>query len=229
MEKLRKPRTHCRGILPEFVDKILSGEKTTTIRPNAKNMQVGDKIKFYTGWRKKGAFYQLTVDIVKNPEEFIIGDYVYFNSDKKLETQTLMFTGFGSAMMVREEIAQKDGFVSFDDMVDFFRRIYPAKKNMSWSFEGVLISFANPRVERKKILWSFHPGLFIKSAIEDNGFTLEELVRRMQGAPRILAAGLTEKDLIEKLNSVIAEKELLSEDIIDGLNHAFKDSESCWR
>lgn len=48
-----KPRRFCRGILPQFADKILSGEKTTTIRPDAKDMQAGDLISFWVGWRKK--------------------------------------------------------------------------------------------------------------------------------------------------------------------------------
>lgn len=42
----RKPRRFCRGILPQFADKILSGEKTTTIRPDAKDMQAGKLITF---------------------------------------------------------------------------------------------------------------------------------------------------------------------------------------
>jgi ASC-1-like (ASCH) protein len=145
----RKPRTHCRGIQEQFVDKILLGEKTTTIRPDAKDMEAGDKIKFFTGWRKKGALYRVTVEIVKAPEEFIIGDYALTDFATTRKLQTMMFVGDGNAMENREEIAKKDGFTSFEDMVDFFRRTYPPKKNLSWSFDGVLITFANPRIEAK--------------------------------------------------------------------------------
>lgn len=136
----RKPRRHCRGILPQFADKILSGEKTTTIRPDAKKMSAGDLITFWVGWRKKNPIYVCTAEILEEPTYIALG------------SETAIF-GDGvdlGAEDVLDSFAESDGFFSFAEMIHFFQAAYPPKKNREWSFEGKLITFGNIRVESER-------------------------------------------------------------------------------
>ena len=149
MEKTtRKPRTHCRGIQEQFVEKILSGEKTTTIRPAAKDMQAGDKIKFFTGWRKKGALYRVTVEIARI-------DYILITAE---DINLVVLPDYEFTFPSPEEIeliALSDGFKSFAEMQNWFQNKYPQKNprkgpwDSEWYFEGTLITFSNPRIEAK--------------------------------------------------------------------------------
>lgn len=133
----RKPRRRQRNILPQFADKILSGEKTTTIRPDAKNMQAGDLISFWVGWRKKNPIYICTAEIVDTPIEIAIGE------------KRVIIDGAWDYEIDGDlnELAKSDGFPSFAEMISFFQTTYPPKKNREWSFEGKLITFGNIRVE----------------------------------------------------------------------------------
>lgn len=129
----RKPRTHCRGIQPQFVEKILSGEKTTTIRPDAKNMAKGDMLSFYLGWRKKGPILKGVVILTKAPEAISLVDIP------------------GAHPLIKgylDRLARADGFGSYVEMIGFFKACYPLKgkanKGKRWRFDGKLISFDLP-------------------------------------------------------------------------------------
>lgn len=80
----------------------------------------------------------------------------------------------------------------------------------------------------KEILWAFHPGEYIELMLTDNEITLGELAERMQGAPLFVQAGLSPEAIQEKLNEVIAQKKLLSAELIDGFNYAFNGSGDTW-
>lgn len=134
MEKrTRKPGkswTHCRAIQEQFVEKILSGEKTTTIRPDAKNMRKGDLLSFYLGWRKKGPTLKGVVILTKDPEAISLVDIP------------------GAHPLIKgylDRLARADGFGSYVEMIGFFKACYPLKgkanKGKRWRFEGKLISF----------------------------------------------------------------------------------------
>lgn len=140
---IRKPRRHCRGIMPQFVDKILSGEKTTTIRPYAKNMQIGDLITFWVGWRKKNPTYICTAEIIETPETIVISD------DTILISSYIMWRTYKNDLYYMDRFAKSDGFTSFADMITFFQSEYPPKKNKQWVFGGKLITFGNIYIEER--------------------------------------------------------------------------------
>jgi len=138
----RNPRRHSRGIMPQFAEKILSGEKTTTIRPDAKDIREGDLITFWVGWRKKNPIYICTAEIVEEPAYIAIGNgTAIFGDGVDLGVEGLL-----------DDFAENDGFLSFADMIAFFQTAYPPNKNREWSFEGKLITFGNIRVESERYL-----------------------------------------------------------------------------
>ena len=141
--KLRKPHRHCRGIMPQFADKILSGEKTTTIRPDAKNMREGDLISFWVGWRKKNPIYICTAEIISISRICII---------EKAICEPEFISTIRNEAWHNNQYAVKDGFASFEDMISFFKANYPPKKNELWKFNGKLITFGNIRVESERYL-----------------------------------------------------------------------------
>lgn len=162
MKNRTKPYRFCRGILPQFADKILSGEKTTTIRPDTKNMQAGDLISFWVGWRKKNPQYVCTVEILEEPNP------ISLQIDSWDKTKFIAVIDGGEHYFIDEWtgayvphfsyneeedldlIAKNDGFPSFADMITFFQTAYPPKKNEAWKFNGKLITFGNVRVETER-------------------------------------------------------------------------------
>ena len=127
--KISRPRWHCLGVKPQFVSKIVSGEKTTTIRVSAPNMKAGNVINFFTGRRTKDCKYAISAIILDVFDVHISRDMVVLNGNRLSEAQSL------------QSFAENDGFNSFGEMIAFFEKMYGKK---AFPFTGKLILFNEP-------------------------------------------------------------------------------------
>lgn len=127
--KVSRPRWHCLGVKPEFVPKIISGEKTTTIRVTAPNMDAGNVINFFTGRRTKDCKYAISATISGVFDVYVSRDMVVLNGNELSDAQNLQY------------FAQNDGFSSFAEMIAFFEKMYGKK---AFPFTGKLILFNEP-------------------------------------------------------------------------------------
>lgn len=100
-----------------FVPFIVSGEKTHTIRAVRANPdKPGNTLHLYTGLRHKGARLLARVPCVKVEEIRIrAGDFAVF-----IDGQLLDHTE-------SEQLARRDGFTSFQDMMNFWDGRLPFK------------------------------------------------------------------------------------------------------
>jgi hypothetical protein len=117
---------------PRFVPKILSGEKTHTIRSIRRFPdQPGDLMHLYTGLRHKGARRLMCVPCVK-VEEIEIKDGIFF--DEKHASVTI--DGVNLDRSECELLARRDGFDSFEQMIQFWRGRLPFRGHIiHWRFE----------------------------------------------------------------------------------------------
>jgi hypothetical protein len=98
---------------PQFVSKILAGEKTHTIRPVRANPdKVGNTLHLYTGLRQKGARLLMRVPCVKVEHIKITHADVYIDGNCLEEDE-------------REALARRDGFADWKEMVCFWRGRLP--------------------------------------------------------------------------------------------------------
>lgn len=106
---------------PRFVPFILSGEKTHTIRAQrAHPDKPGNTLHLYSGLRHHGAQLLMRVPCVKVEEIFIRGQES--NCDAGIEID-----GVELSATEREALARRDGFESFDAMLDFWEGRLPFK------------------------------------------------------------------------------------------------------
>ncbi len=107
----------------KFIDKILSGEKTQTIRLVRKNpIKVGDTLYLYSGLRTKNAKLLKKVRCKDVKKIKIIPDI------KKI------FIDGVYSLLVYPNFTYTDGFDTTNDFFDFFKKTY--KENV---FDGVVI------------------------------------------------------------------------------------------
>lgn len=107
-----------------FAHAVESGAKTQTIR-KPRNIKVGDTVQLFVGQRTKQC-RRLGTGIVKNVVNIIIDD----NDDYRLSVD-----GVYAEPHKELELANDDGFQSFEDFMDFFRSHY------SFPFCGILIKW----------------------------------------------------------------------------------------
>lgn len=108
---------------PRFVPKILSGEKTHTIRAVRSNPdKPGSTLHLYTGLRHKGARLLLRAPCVKVEEIEIDACGHECNCDPFVAIDGVELGG-----SEREALAVRDGFDSFDEMLDFWAGRLPFK------------------------------------------------------------------------------------------------------
>jgi hypothetical protein len=105
----------------QFVDFILSGKKTHTIRAPRKHPdKPGNTLHLYTGLRQKGARLLMRATCVK-VEEIVI-------TNTKLKR--IVIDGHMLDMDEEESLARRDGFKNFADMVKFWKGRLPFKGNI---------------------------------------------------------------------------------------------------
>ncbi len=113
----------------EFAEKILSGQKASTIRMKAKRpIKVGDTLYLYTGLRTKNAALIRTVEC-KSVKDILFTDkdgYLLVCIDGQRYRQTLIY-----------DIAVADGFNDILSFWNFF------KKQYGLPFSGVLIGWGS--------------------------------------------------------------------------------------
>lgn len=101
-----------------FVPKILSGEKTHTIRAQRANPdEPGNVLHLYTGLRHKGAKLLMRVPCVK-VEEIVITD---------TPLRRIVLDGTLLNFDEEESLARRDGFESFAQMLEFWKGRLPFK------------------------------------------------------------------------------------------------------
>lgn len=104
-----------------FVPKILSGEKQHTIRAVRANPdKPGNILHLYVGLRQKGARLLMRVPCVK-VEEIEIKDGAFFDENHASVT----IDGQRLGRDERESLAVRDGFQSFEEMIQFWRGRLP--------------------------------------------------------------------------------------------------------
>lgn len=104
------------GFQKRFVPFILSGEKTHTIRAHrAHPDKPGNTLHLYTGLRQKGARLLMRVPCVKVQEITIDACGHQCNCDGFVEIDDVEL-----GESEREALAKRDGFESFDAMLDFW-------------------------------------------------------------------------------------------------------------
>lgn len=104
-----------------FVLKILSGEKRHTIRACRRfEDKPGDVMHLYTGLRSKKAKLLMRVPCVR-VEEIEILDGVFGDENHA----SVSIEGVKLDRSEREELAVKDGFSSFEEMIQFWRGRLP--------------------------------------------------------------------------------------------------------
>jgi hypothetical protein len=97
---------------PEFVPKILSGEKQSTIR-STKRCGVGDKMQLYTGLRTKKCKKLMEVICIGVAPIVISASSVW----KMGKTE-------GNVKPSVAPLHEQEGFMNVRDMMDFFRQQY---------------------------------------------------------------------------------------------------------
>jgi hypothetical protein len=106
-----------------FVPKILSGEKTHTIRAiRAVPDKPGNTLHLYTGLRRKGAQLLMRVPCVKVCEIEIDACGHECNCDGFVSID-----GVELSASERDALAVRDGFTDFDEMLDFWAGRLPFK------------------------------------------------------------------------------------------------------
>jgi hypothetical protein len=106
-----------------FVSKILAGEKTHTIRGVRANPdKPGSTLHLYTGLRHKGARLLMRVPCVKIEEIEIDACGHECNCDP-----FVAIDGVELAESEREALARRDGFESFEQMLEFWAGRLPFK------------------------------------------------------------------------------------------------------
>lgn len=104
-----------------FVPKILSGEKTHTIRATRANPdKPGNTMHLYTGLRRKGAKLLMRTQCVR-VEEIEIKDGAFFDENHA----SVSINGVKLDRSEREELARRDGFDDFEQMIQFWRGRLP--------------------------------------------------------------------------------------------------------
>lgn len=102
-----------------FVPKILAGEKTHTIRAIRTNPdKPGNTLHLYTGLRHKGAKLLMRVPCVK--VEQILLDFSLLGWPNNPRYRVLI-DGCELSPDEREQLAKRDGFESFAEMMKFWR------------------------------------------------------------------------------------------------------------
>lgn len=105
-----------------FVPKILSGEKTHTIRAiRAHPDRPGNTLHLFTGLRQKGAMLLMRVPCVK-VEEVTIRPKTRDQWDivNLVESVTVTIEGIELSLSECEAFARRDGFENFDEMLEFW-------------------------------------------------------------------------------------------------------------
>jgi hypothetical protein len=106
-----------------FVPKVLSGEKTHTIRAIRANPdKPGSTLHLYTGLRHKGAKLLMRAECMKVEVIEIDACGHECNCDPFVAIDGVELSG-----SEREGLAQRDGFSSFDEMLDFWAGRLPFK------------------------------------------------------------------------------------------------------
>jgi hypothetical protein len=113
------------------VPKILSGEKTHTIRAiRAHPDKPGNLLHLYTGLRQKGARLLLRVPCIAVEEIEIDACGHECNCDP-----LLVIDGVQLDATERDQLARRDGFDDFNDMLDFWAGRLPFKGHIiHWQF-----------------------------------------------------------------------------------------------
>lgn len=94
---------------PEFVDKILSGEKTQTIRRSLR-CEIGDELQLYTGQRTKSCRFIAKAICTDTDYCAIRPEYITFGDADKHPSA--------------DDFARVDGFKDYKDMHDWFEKKY---------------------------------------------------------------------------------------------------------
>lgn len=115
-----------------FVSKVLSGEKTHTIRAERANPdRPGNTLHLYTGLRQKGARLLMRVLCVKVEEIEIRNDW---------RVAVVIVDGVRLSVDERESLARRDGFSSFDEMLKFWDGRLPFRgRIIHWQHESCLV------------------------------------------------------------------------------------------
>lgn len=106
---------------PRFVPKIVTGEKTHTIRAKrAHPDKPGNTMHLYTGLRTKNATLLLRVPCIR-VEEIEIKDGLFFDENHA----SITIDGIKLSRDEREAFARRDGFENMEDMIAFWRGRLP--------------------------------------------------------------------------------------------------------
>jgi hypothetical protein len=126
---------------PRFVPMILSGEKTHTIRSIRANPdKPGNILHLYTGLRHKGARLLMRVFCVK-VEEIQISPMMYVSID-----------GHGLRADEEEQLARRDGFANFAEMMQFWAGRLPFRGHVvHWKTESAVFPSQQPRAKRSRV------------------------------------------------------------------------------
>ncbi|GAG41433.1 unnamed protein product [marine sediment metagenome] len=108
----------------EFAEMVRSGRKRQTIRAyrkDGRDPKVGDTLYLYVGMRTKGCR--------------LLGEHKCTSVEGiALGSNGRMYTKHGRVEIEREDdVAERDGFASFDEMVAWFRKVH------GLPFDGLLI------------------------------------------------------------------------------------------
>jgi uncharacterized protein YqfB (UPF0267 family) len=116
----------------KFVARILSGEKTHTIRPRrARADKPGNTLHLYTGLRHKGARLLMRVPCVKVEDIEMDACGHECNCDA-----TVVIDGVDLDAGERDAFAVRDGFEDFADMLDFWVGRLPFKGHViHWEYK----------------------------------------------------------------------------------------------
>ena len=116
----------------QFAPMVESGDKRQTIRPkrkDGKNPHVGDRLYFYVGLRTKGC-RKIGEGICREVTPiYLEADYSIILGTEKLDYEQ------------KEDLARKDGFASFDEMMQFFDDLYQEGEEPGVPFHGLLVKW----------------------------------------------------------------------------------------
>jgi hypothetical protein len=122
---------------PQFVPKILSGEKRHTIRADRKDGRVpkpGEILHLYTGLRHRGALLLMRVPCTKVERIKIEGGLVSTYSARPLY---IHIDDNLLSLDESEQLARSDGFASLLDMMVFWQGRTPFNGNIiHWRFQA---------------------------------------------------------------------------------------------
>jgi hypothetical protein len=117
---------------PQFVDKIISGQKIHTIRKDKHNRwRDGMQIQFYTGARTKQA-KMFAKGVVRKIDIVAI-------RDNQMHFREVAINGHRTN---EDRVAKLDGFIDTDSFFNFFREQYGTKEG-SICFNGKIIYWDN--------------------------------------------------------------------------------------